>query len=284
MKTSIFLLITVMTTSINMIAAPAKLENPITAGIVQHEFKSSFDGSAQTFLEKDFGDGDSKVTRLVFVYLHGALSHQDQGVTAGIYNRTFEKWGEELARRSAVYVCPEYRGNSWMGPAAEADVLDLLRLLTKRFPGRRLILAGGSMGGTSALIFASRHPEELDGVIALCPATDPALMFGVFPEHFVESYGGSPEKVPQVFSGRTSRSRVDALASLPLAIVHGSSDAIIGVEHSRILVRELRKCGARCHYTEIPEGDHDSPLQIPLFVLLDFVMSKDSKTNEPARS
>jgi dipeptidyl aminopeptidase/acylaminoacyl peptidase len=170
-----------------------------------------------------------------------------------------------------------------MGPAAEADVLDILNLLTKRYPGRRLILAGGSMGGTSALIFASRNPKAVDGVIALCPATDPALMFGVFPEHFVESYGGSPEKVSQVFSDRTSRNRVDALASLPLAIVHGSADAIIGVDHSRILVSQLKQRGARCHYTEIPEGDHDSPLQIPLSMLLDFVMSKDSKNNEHAR-
>jgi pimeloyl-ACP methyl ester carboxylesterase len=264
----------------NTITIPVKLENPIAAGIVQHEFKSSFDGSAQTFLEKDFGDEDSGVNRLVFVYLHGALSHQEQGVTAGIYNGSFEKWGAELARRNAVYVCPEYRGNSWMGPAAEADVLDILCLLTKRFPGRRLILSGGSMGGTSALIFASRHPKAVDGVISLCPATDPALMFGVFPEHFVESYGGSPEKVPQVFSDRTSRNRIEALASLPMAIVHGSADAIIGVDHSRILVSQLRERGALCHYTEIPEGDHDSPLQIPLALLLDFVTSQGTDNNE----
>jgi pimeloyl-ACP methyl ester carboxylesterase len=269
-----------MKTSMNTITTPVKLENPIAAGIAQHEFKSLFDGSAQTFLEKDFGDGDSGVNRLVFVYLHGALSHQEQGMTAGIYNGTFEKWGVELERRNAVYICPEYRGNSWMGPAAEADVLDILSLLTKRFPGRRLILAGGSMGGTSALIFASRHPKAVDGVIALCPATDPALMFGVFPEHFVESYGGSPEKVPQEFSDRRSRNRVEALASLPMAIAHGSADAIIGVDHSRVLVSQLRERGALYHYTEIPEGDHDSPLQIPLAQLLDFVMSQDAENNE----
>jgi dipeptidyl aminopeptidase/acylaminoacyl peptidase len=266
----------------NTITIPVKLENLIAAGIVQHEFKSSFDGSAQTFLEKDFGDEDSGVNRLVFVYLHGALSHQEQGVTAGIYNGSFEKWGAELARRNAIYVCPEYRGNSWMGPAAEADVLDILSFLTKRFPGRRLILAGGSMGGTSALIFASRHPKAVDGVISLCPATDPALMFGVFPEHFVESYGGSPDDVPEVFLDRTSRTRVDALSSLPLAIVHGSSDAIIGVENSRILVSQLQEHRARFHYTEIPEGDHDSPLQVTLSELLDFALSLDSRNPEPA--
>jgi len=271
-----------MKKSTHTIATRARLESPIADGIEQHEIESSFDGSTQSFLEKDFGPDERGATRLVFVYLHGALSHQEQGMTAGIYEGTFERWAAELAGRRAVYICPEYRGNSWMGPAAETDLLDILNVVNQRFPGRRLILAGGSMGGTSALIFASRHPEKVDGVIALCPATDPALMFHVFPDHFLESYGGSPEEVAEVFGERTSRTRVDALSSLPLAIVHGSSDAIIGVEHSRILVSQLQECGARYHYTEIPGGDHDSPLQVPLFELLDFVMSAESKTPEPA--
>jgi dipeptidyl aminopeptidase/acylaminoacyl peptidase len=271
-----------MMKSIQTVAARPRLENPIADGIVQHEFESSFDGSTQSFLEKDFGPDERGATRLVFVYLHGASSHQEQGMTAGIYGGTFERWAAELAGRRAVYICPEYRGNSWMGPAAEADLLDILNVVNQRFPGRRLIFAGGSMGGTSALIFASRHPEKLDGVIALCPATDPALMFHVFPDHFLESYGGSPDDVPKVFLDRKSRTRVDALSSLPLVIVHGSSDAIIGVEHSRILVSKLQESGAPYHYTEIPEGDHDSPLQAPLSELLDFALSLDSKNPEPA--
>jgi len=254
-------------------AAPIKLENPIADGIVQHEFNSSFDGSPQTFLEKGFCQTAPNGERLVIIYLHGALSHQEQGMTSGIYSGAFERWGGELAKRGALYICPEYRGNSWMGPAAEADLLDILRLLRERYPVRRLILAGGSMGGTSALIFASRFPKAVDGVIALCPATDPVLMFPTFPNHFIESYGGSPEEVPGVYSDRTSRDRADALAALRAAIVHGSADAIIGVDHSRILVRQLLTLGARCHYTEIPEGDHDAPLQVPLSELLDFVIS-----------
>jgi dipeptidyl aminopeptidase/acylaminoacyl peptidase len=268
-----------MTTSKDAGTAPIKLENPITGGIVQHEFSSSLDASPQTFLEKDFCQAAPNGERLVFIYLHGAKSHQEQGMTAGIYNGAFERWEAELASRSAVYICPEYRGNSWMGPAAEADLQDILLLVRERYPVRRLILAGGSMGGTSALIFASRFPKAVDGVIALCPCTDPVEFFNSLPNHFlesyglIESYGGSPAKVPGVYSDRTSRNRADVLASLPVAIVHGSADAIIGVEHSRGLVRQLLARGARCHYTEIPEGDHDAPVQVPLSELLDFVIS-----------
>ena len=273
----------------NWATAPTKLENPIADGIVQHEFNSSFDESAQTFLEKDFCQTAPNGERLVFIYLHGAKSHQEQGMTAGIYNGAFEKWGAELASRSAVYICPEYRGNSWMGPAAEADLHDIFQIVNQRYPGRRLILAGGSMGGTSALIFASRFPKAVDGVIALCPATDPVEFFNSLPNHFlesyglIESYGGSPEEVPVVYSDRTSRNRADALAALPVAIVHGSSDAILGVDHSRILVRQLLERGARCHYTELPEGDHDAPLEVPLSELLDFVITNGSPAAHHSR-
>lgn len=255
--------------------APAlSVENPIAAGIVLKTFASSFDGSAQTYLEKNFGAEET--APLVIIYLHGALSHQEQGMTAGIYENAFSRWGEELAARHAVYLCPEYRGNSWMGPAAEADLSDIIQGVKTRYPACRLILAGGSMGGTSALIYASRHPAALDGVIALCPATDPVMMFEQFPDHFLGSYGGSPTTVPNVFAERTSRKRATALATLSLSIVHGSADATIDVEHSRVLVRLLRAQGARCHYQEIPGGDHDSPLQIPLGGMLDFVRGNEA--------
>lgn len=250
----------------------AKIENPIAVGIAEHAFIASFDGSEQTFLQKDFCTENTTSNRLVVIYLHGARSHQEQGMTAKIYNGAFEKWKEELSKRKAVYICPEYRGNSWMSSAAESDLTDILCLVNDRYPGRHLILAGGSMGGTSALIFASRHPTKVDGLIALCPATDPAQMFETFADQFIESYGGSPEEVPKVFSDRTSRHRSKALSTLPLAIVHGTSDAIIAVDHSRTLVHKLRAQGARCHYIEVPQGDHDSPLQHPLSSLLDFVI------------
>ena len=43
-------------------------------------------------------------------------------------------------------------------------------ILAKRWPGKPIILAGGSMGGSSALIFAHRRPELLSGVIGMVPA------------------------------------------------------------------------------------------------------------------
>lgn len=256
-----------------MDAVPAVLPDPIVPGIAEYRFPSSYDGSTQSFLEVDFRKGAEIAKPLVVIYLHGAASHQDQGMTAKIYDGAFDKWAKVLAENLAVYICPEYRGGSWMGPAAESDVRQIISDVREKYPASRLILAGGSMGGTSSLIFASRFGDLLDGVIALCPATDPALMYGAFAGQFDISYGGAPDKVPEVFAERRSRDRADALARLPIAIVHGDADVVIPVEHSRVLVERLREKGGRCLYIEMAGGDHDAPLQIPFRELLEFVAS-----------
>ncbi len=251
---------------------PAELQEPIAPGIAEVRFVSEFDNTTQTFLKVDHRTMKAeKAAPLVVIYLHGAASHQDQGMTSGIYNGAFDRWNRELADRQAIYICPEYRGGSWMGPAAEADLTEIIRLVGEIYDVGELILTGGSMGGTSALIFASRHPASVDGVIALCPATDPAAMFNAFPEQFLASYGGSPHEVPERYRERQSRNRASALARIPIAIVHGSDDAVIPIEHSKVLVERLRKENARVLYIEMPGGDHDAPLDTPVSELYDFV-------------
>lgn len=250
-------------------ARPADLAAPIAPGILERKFSSPWDGTEQSYLEKNFGGGD-----LTIICLHGAASHQDQGMTAGIYGNAFGHWAGELSRRGALYICPEYRGGSWMGPAAEADVREILRRIRGSGFGGKIFLVGGSMGGTAALIFASRFPEEIDGVFAMCPATDVIAMFPRFSEQFLSSYGGSPDEIPQIYTERCSRNFTEALARLPIFFVHGTDDALIPVEHSRILATRLRERNARFRYVELPGGDHDAPIAFPLPEALHFLEGK----------
>ena len=246
-----------------------KRSNFIHPTVVEESFVSPVDGTRQTYLAAEFGQLGS----VLVVYLHGALSHQEQGMTAGIYSNVFGRLAEWLQRQHAVYLCPEYRGNSWMGPAAEQDLLTILRQAKARWQPSRTLLIGGSMGGTSALIFAARHPNQVEGVLAFCPATDPAEMYDHFPEHFCESYGGSPTDVPAVYRERTSWKLAANLAKLPLVIIHGASDSVIPVHHSRQLIEELRRQGGRFQYTEQPNGSHDDPLTVDIQPFLNFLIS-----------
>ena len=67
-----------------------------------------------------------------------------------------------------IYVSPDYRAKtSWMGPKAEADVVQIIRDLKKRHRIGRVFITGGSMGGTAALTFAALHPDLVAGVASL---------------------------------------------------------------------------------------------------------------------
>ncbi len=251
--------------------SPYSLENAIAPGLREGAFASPYDGEPETFLELDFRTGEP--TPLLVIYLHGAASTQEQGMTAGIYHGAFEEWGATLAERGAVYLCPHYRGGSWLGPAAEAALVELLRLAREHYRPQRVILAGGSMGGTSALIFGALHPGTVDGIYALCPASDPAVMYPAFPEQFERSYGGNPQTAEAEFIRRTSRRYPAQLAAQPLYLVHGDADTVIPVTESRALLPLLNAQGARYRYIELPGGDHNAPINHPLKEALAFLLA-----------
>lgn len=251
------------------------IPNPVRPGIEEVSFTASHDGTRQTYLRKDFRSDSQAPTPLLVIYLHGALSHQQQGMTAEIYNDAFSRLAQELESREAVYICPEYRGNSWMGAAAESDLLDILRSAKEKYQPQKTILMGGSMGGTSTLIFATKHADLLDGAFALCPATDVTEMYPRYPDHFGESYGGSPEEIPDEFRSRSSRYHAQNLLQLPLSIVHGTDDQSIPIHHARLLAEQLQPQHQRLFYTELEDGDHDAPIHIEFGEHFEFLLETE---------
>jgi dipeptidyl aminopeptidase/acylaminoacyl peptidase len=237
----------------------------IADGIREEGFVASFDGSRQTYLLLESRGSKSTSAPPLIFYLHGAASHQDQGMTSKIYNDFFDRLWSWIQSQNGIYICPEYRGPSWMGPAAESDMVDILAALRNRYTNSKVLLTGGSMGGTSALIFAARHPELLHGVYALCPATEMTEMYPAFTEQLLPSYGGTPEEVPEVYRERSSRNYTEALSQLPVAIIHGAKDALIPVSHSRAIVQSLRAQNAKLQYVEVEGGSHDAlnPADVP---------------------
>ena len=245
--------------------------NPTTH---EETFVSPHDQSRQTYLVAEFGKGARANQPLLVLYLHGALSHQDQGMTPEIFNDCFGRLAKWMAERDVIYICPEYRGNSWMGRAAEDDVREIFRAAHERHHPSQSLLIGGSMGGTSALIFVARNPGLVDGVLAFCPAVDMTTMYKHFPEHFLASYGKPPDEIPEIYRERSVRYHAGNLASQRLAIIHGSSDHLMPVENIRQLVADLRATNSSLRYQEIEQGDHDAPLIANYLPMLDWLADR----------
>lgn len=253
-----------------------ELPAPVVEG-----FNCSLDGSRWPYLVQ-LPPGEPQG---VLIYLHGHYSNEQQGMTEGSYADAFGRLREECLRREWAYVSTYYGGNTWMGPVAESGVADLIGLLRERWPGRPVYLCGGSMGGSSTLVFAVRRPELLSGVIALCPAADVQAYYrrlepataGV--EQNIAAairvhYRADGHDLETELAARSAVLNAERL-TMPVYLSHGAVDSLIPVDYARALATRLQALGRPVQYVELPEGDHDAPVvQVDWVEALDFVESE----------
>ena len=229
-------------------------------------FNCSADGSLWPYLvQQPAGEAAA-----ILVYLHGHYGDQYQGMAEGTYNDAFGKLRRECLRRHWAYVSAYYGGNTWMSALADSGVADLLAILRQRWPRRPLYLCGGSMGGASALIFAMRRPEAVDGVLALCPAGDIASYYA-----FVSAsadpvlqniaaairihYTAGGHVLTDELQARSAALDADRLR-MPVYLSHAAQDPVIPVAGVRKLAARLRELDRPVRYVELSEGGHDAPL------------------------
>lgn len=235
---------------------------PFCPGVVRLDYASSRDGRgdwAMLWPQERAGDW------LIFIHGHGSTGDQlfTRTDIRQVFLPSFREAGLSIASLNL-------RGNAWMSPAAVHDTGEILAYLRQAYGAGRFIFASGSMAGTSNLIYAARRPEDVAGVVALCPATDLAGYHGwcrarggpdVLREiaDAIEShYGGPPAARPEDFQAHSALRNASRL-SMPVFVSHGSDDAIIPVTESRALAQTLGQ-GADFFYEELPGGHHDSPL------------------------
>ncbi len=203
---------------------------------------------------------------IIFIHGHGSTGDQ-------LYTRSDlrQNWLPLFRQRGMGILTVNLRGNAWMSPAAADDLHALLAWARPHYRMKRLIFVSGSMGGTSNLIYAAVHPEDVQGVVALCPATDlgayvrwcrgqqgPPVLAEIAGA-IQRSYGGEPGRVP-AYQHHHVVAHAERL-TMPVYVAHGSADVIIPVAQSRQLAERL--AGRESfHYEEMPDGDHDAPLKL----------------------
>jgi dipeptidyl aminopeptidase/acylaminoacyl peptidase len=220
---------------------------------VDVEFKARCDGSTQRYvLMLPVGLDASKPADLV-IALHGHGSDRWQFVRDG--RDECRATRDAAARHGMIFVSPDYRAKtSWMGPKAEADVLQILDLVREKYRIRKVIVCGGSMGGTSALTFAALHPDRVEGVVAL-NGTANLIEYQGFQDAIAESFGGTKAKVPQEYERRSAEHHADKL-TMPMAATLGGRDTVVPPESVRRLFQKLQRDGRPVRLLERPEGGH----------------------------
>jgi len=169
--------------------------------------------------------------------------------------------------RGWIAIGPEAGGNSWYYGKAEEQVLETVDEVAKylSIDKQRLVLIGRSMGGGGALTIAMHHPDRVIGTVALAPITDylefslgnKELLLAANPGSVRTAFGGLPEEVPKAYKAMNALEGVDALAKMPVYLIHGADDPIVNVTHSRKLVPLLEKAGGKVKYVEVPKEQHN---------------------------
>jgi len=231
-------------------------------GVLRMDYVSSIDG----FMDWALVHPSSQDNDTWIVMIHGHGSHGDQ-----LYTRADIKdnWLPIFLQHNFGILSPNLRDNAWMGPKAADDLHDLIAFVRAKYNAKHLIFASGSMGGTSNLIYASLHPEDVSAVVALGAASDLTRYFewcrtinnGVIKEiaDAIESaYSGSPKKRPEIYKKHSALEN-SAKLTMPIYLSHGGNDQTIPVDESRRLADKL-SFNAAFFYHEIPGGNHDSPL------------------------
>ena len=235
----------------------------IVAGMDAHAFQSpedvSFssghDGTEQRYVVLLPEQLDVNVPHDLMIALHGHGSDRWQFVT----DKRPECQGarDEALRRNMIFVSPDYRAKtSWMGPAAEADLLQILDDLNSRFRIRDVVISGGSMGGTSALAFAAMHPECVDGVVAL-NGTANMIEYANFADSIAESFGGSRTDKIEVYRERSAELFPERL-TMPVAATTGAQDTLVPPDSTLRLLAALKLQGTPVLSIHQPDGGHQT--------------------------
>lgn len=222
-------------------------------------FVSDLDGTSQSYLL--ITSETPPVTPLpLIIYLHSMGNGADEILR---WRANQESLVTFLMRRGAIIASPSYRGDSWLNPAATADVAQVIRLLKKRFPVSAIIVSGHSMGGTAAVMFPIVAPSDIsvNGIVAAAFGSDVTDLWSETKNAQVKeslrvAYGGSPTEQPRIYAERALLRNIIRLpASIPIALYATYTDSMIPTDQQIRLRDALSIRGNPMLFAEIP-GNH----------------------------
>ncbi len=235
--------------------ANANDESALFVSVVDHSFQAEFDGTNQKYvvMTPQSFMADQPVSVLIALHGHGSDRWQFVRQPRDECRAT----RDVAAVNGMLLVSPDYRATtSWMGPAAEADLVQVIEILRQHFKVRQIVICGGSMGGTSALTFSALHPESVDGVVSL-NGTANLVEYDGFQDAIAASFGGSKQEVPNEFRKRSAEFFPEKF-TMPVAATTGGKDDVVS---SASVLRLLEECGKRNRNVlsvHRPDGGHST--------------------------
>ena len=245
------------------------------AAIHDVTFTSTADGTPQNYVLVVPPAFDPSLPHDVLIALHGHGSDRWQFVKNP---RDECRAARDVASRHAMlFVSPDYRAStSWMGPAAEADVVQIIADIKQQHRVGRVFICGGSMGGSACLTFAALHPELVDGVMSM-NGTANFLEYNNFLDAIQASFGGTKAEKPLEYKQRSAEYWPERL-TMPVAITASGKDTAVPPESVLRLATVLRALERRVLVIHRPDAGHETNYDDAV-AALEFVIREASTAN-----
>ena len=248
---------TILAATVVLLLAPLNAAFAPAAEPVDLAFTADCDGSTERVVELLPPDFDPAVPHDLLIALHGHGADRWQFIREA--RDECRGTREAAARHGAILLSPDYRApTSWMGPKAEADLVQIIASAKERHRIGRVFVCGGSMGGTGALTFAALHPDLVDGVCSL-NGTANLVEYGRFLDAIAASFGGTKEEVPEEYRKRSAEFHAEGL-TMPVALTTGGRDDIVPPESVLRLHGTLKSLGRPVLLLHRPDRGHDTDL------------------------
>lgn len=218
-------------------------------------FRAEWDGRDERYLMVLPAGFDPQQSHDLLLALHGHGSDRRQFVEQPRDECRAAR--DTAAKHQLILISPDYRApTSWMGPAAAADVKQIIVETKRKLKIGHVIISGGSMGGTSSLAFAALHPELIDGVVAM-NGTANLVEYENFQDAIRSSYGGTKEEVPDEYRRRSAELWPERL-TMPIACTTGGRDRAVPPASVERLMTALHKLGRPVLHLHREAGGHST--------------------------
>jgi pimeloyl-ACP methyl ester carboxylesterase len=216
-------------------------------------FTAKCDGTTQKYVVLLPVDFSSDRPHTLMIALHGNEYDRWEFV-----NDTFEvcRSARDVAlKHDMIFVSPDYRAKtSWMGPKAEADMVQIIEELKEKYQIENTILIGSSMGGSAALTFTALHPELIDCMVAM-NGTANHLTYEKFQDVIQASFGGTKQEISAEYKLRSAEYWPEKF-TMPVAMSTGGKDFWVPPESAIRLVKVLKKLNPSVLHIHRPDGGH----------------------------
>ncbi len=269
-----------MAQNLTSIRASHVVAEAIESGtIVQRSFNSLADGTEDSYAYMPPATS-GRLDNILLVYLHGMGSNYLEPFSCPPQNTIAQALASKYP--DACLMAPSYRKSaSWASDEAMSDITQNVRAMLQQYPFAHIVLSGTSMGGCTALLYATYCPPDikakLAGIISAEGAGDLAKLSDATDNRSVKAairaaLGGTDQQVPNAYKKRSFLPNIDKLSKdCPVAIISASADAIVPAKLQEDLREALQKHGNPTKFISVDGGHGVAPADLYMNAL-DFIM------------